>query len=354
MTDTADRTEAADTAGTTPRRVAITGGTGFVGGHLARRLVAEGHHVVLIARGVDRRDTAIRDLPGVTFVACQLNDNQELARAFAGCDAVAHCAGINREVGGVTYEQVHVEGTRHVVDAAEQAGVRRLALVSFLRARPGMTAPAPGSGYFESKWRAEQIVRASGLDYTVLKCGVIYGRGDHMLDHLSHAFHSFPVFGFVGYRDQHIAPAAVTDVVRVLRAALIEERLTRKTVPVVGPDSLTLRDAVRQVARVVGRKPIYMRLPVWSLYAMGWVLERMMKTPMVSTAQVRMLSEGITRTDDLPIALDALPDDLQPSTLFTDSAIRAGLPEPGRFGLRDCRCVDRCLGRFGRVESAGT
>lgn len=322
-----------------PLRIAITGGTGFVGGHLARSLTRQGHRVVLLARGVDTRDPAIRALRNAEFIRCGLEDADALMRAFAGCDAVAHCAGINREVGGATYQQVHVDGTRRVVEAATRAGVRRLALVSFLRARTGMTGP--GAGYFESKWRAEQIVRESGLDHTVLKCGVIYGRGDHMLDHLSHALHTFPVFGFVGMRDQQIAPVHVDDVVRILSTALADGRLTNATVPVLGPDTLGLRDAVRKVAGVVGRRPLYLPVPVRLLFAMAWCLERVMTQPMVALAQARMLSEGIVRTDDLNQKLAALPDDLRPATRFTEESIRAGLPEPGGFGLRDCRCLRR-------------
>src|SRR5258707_232598 len=151
-------------------KIAITGGTGFVGGYLARTLMAAGHEVVLGGRR-----------------PFGLDDEDKLAEVFAGCEAVAHCAGINREIGRQTYRRVHVEGTRNVVNTAKRAGVKKVALVSFLRARPGC-----GSGYHESKWAAEEIVRNSGLDYTVLKCGVIYGSGDHMLDHLSHAFHTLP------------------------------------------------------------------------------------------------------------------------------------------------------------------
>ena len=117
----------------------------------------------------------------------------------AGCDSVVHCAGINRELGQQTFTKVHIEGTRNVVEAARQAGIRKIVLLSFLRARPNC-----GSAYHESKWAAEEIVRHSGLDYTVLKCGVIYGQGDHMLNHLSHAFYTFPVFGFVGFQDKPI------------------------------------------------------------------------------------------------------------------------------------------------------
>jgi len=134
-------------------RIAITGGTGFVGGHLARLLAIDGHHVVLIARGLDGRDDEIRRLPNATFHAVGTGDEDQLAAAFAGCDAVAHCAGINRELGMQTYARVHRHGTRHVVDAARRAGVRKIALVSFLRARP---TPALGLSRIEVRGRGNR------------------------------------------------------------------------------------------------------------------------------------------------------------------------------------------------------
>jgi len=107
-------------------KVAITGGTGFVGRHLAEALLASGDEVVLVARGIDDRDTSIRNRPGITFVIAGTSDVEQLRSAFAGCDAVAHCAGINREIGDQTYARVHVQGTRNVVEAARAAGVTRI------------------------------------------------------------------------------------------------------------------------------------------------------------------------------------------------------------------------------------
>jgi nucleoside-diphosphate-sugar epimerase len=311
-------------------RVAITGGTGFVGRHLARALVSCGHEVALIARGEDQRDAAILQLPGVRFFRSDLSDVSELARAFAACGAVAHCAGINREIGTQTYERVHVEGTRHVVEAARRAGVAKIVLLSFLRARPNC-----GSGYHESKWAAEEIVRQSGLDHTILKAGVIYGLGDHMLDHLSHALHTFPIFATVGFEDKSVRPLAVEDLVQILKAALVEGRLSRQTVAVVGPEEMPLSQAVRRVARVVGKNPLFLPMPVWFHYALAHLLEATMKIPMVSFAQVRILSEGVV--EPLP-ACETLPADLQPSTRFTDEQIRRGLPKRGAFSHSDLRC----------------
>lgn len=310
-------------------RIAITGGTGFVGRNLARRLLADGHEVVLISRGVDARDPSIRNDPRVRFAAIGIGDEDKLAEAFAGCGAVAHCAGINREVGGQTYQAVHVEGTRDVVAAARRAGAAKVLLISFLRARPDC-----GSGYHESKFAAEEIVRGSGLDYTVLKCGVIYGRGDHMLDHLSHAFHTFPVFGLVGFEDKPVRPIAVEDLAEICKAALVDGRLGRQTLAVVGPEQMPLSEAVRRVARVAGKRPLMVRMPLWFHRGLARVVERLMTVPMVSTAQIRMLSEGIA--EPLP-PTPPVPADLAPKTPFTDVQIRRGLPEPKAFGLKDLR-----------------
>lgn len=238
-------------------KIAITGGTGFVGNHVAKQVLAEGHDVVLVARGA-RSCEGPAGSGTVTRVSSDLSDVKVLASAFEGCDAVAHCAGINREIGEQTFQRVHIDGTRNVVEAARQAGVRRIALMSFLRARPDC-----GSPYHESKWAAEEIVRNSGLDYTIVKAGMVYGRGDHMLDHLSHAFYTFPILATVGFRQMPIRPLAVDDLVNVLRAALVDGRLSRQTVAITGAEELYLSNAARRVAEVLGRRIWIFPAPLW-------------------------------------------------------------------------------------------
>ena len=75
-------------------RIVITGGTGFVGGHLATALVDEGHEVVVVARGVDRRHASASGPAGITFVRTDVTNLGSLATAFRGCQAVAHCASV--------------------------------------------------------------------------------------------------------------------------------------------------------------------------------------------------------------------------------------------------------------------
>jgi len=301
-------------------RVAITGATGFVGSHLATRLDSEGHEVVRLGRRARAHEE---------IMVTSLDNVDQLAKALAGCQAVAHCAGINREVGDQTYARVHVAATCNVVEAARRAGVEKIVLMSFLRARPEC-----GSAYHESKWAAEEIVRESGLDYTIIKAGVVYGRGDHMLDHLSHAFHTFPIFALVGMKEQTVRPLAVEDLVLVMRAALIDRRLKRQTIPLVGPEEIFLSEAVRRVAEVVDKQPLMFPLPVSCHELMARIFELTMKVPLVSLAQVRILAEGVAEP---ATPVTPVPYDLVPTRRFTPEQIRNGLPHPAAFCVGDLR-----------------
>lgn len=295
-------------------KVAITGGTGFVGRHLAERLGAEQTVVVSRRTGVE------------------IDDVEALAAAFEGCDVVAHCAGINREIGGQTFERVHVAGTRAVIEAARRAGVKHIVMLSFLRARPDC-----GSAYHETKWAAEELLRHSGLEYTVLKAGMIYGPGDHMVDHVTKAVRTLPVFATVGYRERLVRPVPIEDAVDVLVAAL-EGRIAEPTVAVMGVEELTLGEAVRRIARVADRRPVFFPVPVWSIRALAQLTEWTMRTPLVAKAQAMMLAEGVN--EPLPYAPE-LPEALRPARPFTEARIRAALPA-GPFTRADLRLPIAC------------
>jgi uncharacterized protein YbjT (DUF2867 family) len=311
-------------------KIAITGGTGFVGAHLARKLVQEGYDVAVIARGQDQRNAKILKLNHSQFFAADLSSVEDLTTAFTGCEAIVHCAGINREIKTQTYDRVHVQGTRNVCEAATRAGANKIILISFLRARPNC-----GSAYHESKWTAEQIVRASGLDYTILKPGVVYGLGDHMLDHLSHALQTFPVFASIGMNERFMRPLAIEDLVAVIEASLKDPRLANKTFGVLGPEEITLREAARRVGESIGKKPLTFGMPVALHYVLAWLAERTMKIPITSVGQVRMLSEGMVEA--LP-PCDSLPADLLPETSFTIKQIQKGLPLSAVLGCSDGSC----------------
>jgi len=290
-------------------KIAITGGTGFVGGNLATRLAGEGHDVVLVARGVTNRDPGVRLVPGVTLVRASVVDVSRLRDAFSGCEAVAHLAGISEEVAHQTFDAVHVEGTGNAVAAAEVEGVRRFALLSPNRARPDT-----GSTFHESKWAAEESVRVSSLDYTVARAGVVYGKGDHFIGRLASGFPRLPVFMIVGSGRRVVRPVAVEDVTNVLAASLTSDRLARSTVRVVGPDEIALCDAVRFVAAAVDRRPSLVRIPGWLHGGHPSALERLVNMSVASRSAV------VSPWADPP------PVDLVPRRRFTVDAIHSMLP----------------------------
>jgi UDP-glucose 4-epimerase len=153
-------------------KIAITGATGFVGGTTLRALIGAGHDV----RALTRRPQAVQ--AGVTWVQGGLCDHAALSELCAGADAVLHIAGVVNAADKAAFDAANVTGTANVLAAAKGAGVARFVHVSSLSARE----PAL-SMYGHSKQRGEALVRASAMDWTVIRPPGVYGPGDtEMLD----------------------------------------------------------------------------------------------------------------------------------------------------------------------------
>jgi nucleoside-diphosphate-sugar epimerase len=152
--------------------VAVTGGTGFVGQALIDRLASEG----VAVRALTRRPQPRRD--GVEWIEGDLDDRPALARLVRGTEAAIHVAGLTSAIDGESFERCNVAGTLAMIEAALAEGVPRFVFVSSLSARE-----AELSAYGASKLRAEKLVRASGLDWTIVRPPAIYGpRDDGMFE----------------------------------------------------------------------------------------------------------------------------------------------------------------------------
>lgn len=299
-------------------KIAITGGTGFIGRNLARDLVSRGHQVIVIARGQYTRNR--QPVEGATFEALDINATEKLYEIFRGCNAVVHCAGTSVEDNQQTFQKLHVEGTRSAVSAAERAGVKKFVLVSYLNVRPNVK-----SEYHTTKWQGEEIVRSSKLNFTILKAGLVYGQGDHLLHNLSSLFRKLPIFAAVGLREKTVRLVAVQDLVDVIRASLDEDRFARQTVAVLGPEEFPFSQAARRIAKAMGKPSlIVLPFPVFFHRILASFSERFMPKPLITKSQVQMLADGISQPtpESIPV-----PDDLKPKTLFTEEQIQKGLPK---------------------------
>jgi NADH dehydrogenase len=119
-----------------------------------------------------------------------------------------------------------------------------------------------------------------------------------------------------------------------MRAALIDRRLKRQTIALLGAEEIYLSEAVRRVAEVVGKQPLMFPLPVWCHQLMAIGFELTMKVPLTSLAQIRILSEGVVEP---ATPVTPVPYDLIPTRRFTTDQIRNGLPKPGPFCIGDLR-----------------
>ena len=154
-----------------PVRIAITGGTGFVGSHLTALLSEQEHEVVLISRG---RKVRRATRPNVRLVGADvMASGSSLVEAFAGCDAVVHLVAVIVERGRQTFESVNRQGTANVARAAREASVAHLVHLSAVGADPD-----PRFAYLESKWAGEQAILISGVPHTIVRSSLIFGPGD--------------------------------------------------------------------------------------------------------------------------------------------------------------------------------
>lgn len=273
-------------------RVAITGGTGFVGSNTARALLGAGHEVVLVSRGSRR----VAPRAGLTVARGDVTSGSGLEEAFAGCDAVIHLTAVIREKGTQTFDAVIRRGTEHVVPAAMNAGVGHLVYVSAIGADPDPRFP-----YFYAKWMAEQAVRASGIGFTTLRPSLMFGAGDGFFTTLCGLVRfSIPVLPIAGDGGALFQPIAIEDVVRCIVLSLERGPATRE-IEIGGPEQLTYEEIIDIIHDAIGAgMRIKVHVPVAALMPVAAVMDKVLPNPPVTPAQLRMLARSnITRIDSV-------------------------------------------------------
>ena len=301
-------------------KVIIAGGTGFLGRHVSEALVSAGHSVLLLARGAG--PTLAAD--GAGLLRADVTAGALPLGAMRGSDAIVNLIGIKGERGTQTFESVHVEATRHLIAAAEDLGIRRFIQISVVCSRPD-----PRSAYHDTKWRAEELVRSSGLDWTILKPGVIYGPGDDMVTHLVKMIRFAPVFPVVGRGDSFLQPVHAGDVAAAIVGALGTDRSIGKAYDIVGPDRLTLRTVVETVARAVGLRLRVVGTPIPLQRAAVGLMNALFRHPLATPAQLQMLIDGLYG-DPAPARAEL---GVEPRPFTVDEVRRLVGPIPSLFGV---------------------
>ena len=264
--------------------ILVTGGTGFVGSHLIKGLRQEELPVRAMVRNPEKaRD--LRDL-GVEVVPGDVSDKASLEKAVQGIERVVHLVGIIQEASGATFQGVHVDGTRSLVEAARKAGVRHFLFQSALGTRANAE-----SRYHRSKWEAEELVRNSGIPSTILRPSLIYGPGDQFTIRLSEMIRLSPVLPIIGSGRSKVQPIFINDVVACIVKTVTSDAYLNELYEIGGPEQLTYEEVTRAIAAALGVSRPALHLPLLFMRSMARAMEAVLPKPPVTTDQLIMLQE---------------------------------------------------------------
>jgi uncharacterized protein YbjT (DUF2867 family) len=234
--------------------VLVTGGTGFVGPKVVHALRAEDRPVRVLARKPERHEQM--RAWGCEIVQGDMTDAASLRRASEGCDAVVHLVAIllgKREA----FERVMVQGTRDLVAAAKEAGVKRFVLMSALGTNERTKDLTP---YFHAKWEEEQALQKSGLDHTIFRPSFVFGRDGGVLGGLIRLVRWSPVTPIVGTRQ--LQPIWIDDVAAFFARSLQVGKKGNGTWELGGPDRVTWEELHERLRRRMGKRRLAFRVPI--------------------------------------------------------------------------------------------
>ena len=273
-------------------KVFVTGATGFVGREILRQLHEAGHAIRILARS--RNSPRVQEAMSRWGVEVHPGDvlaPASLDGALNGMEAVIHLVGIIAEVGANTFERVHTGGTRSILGVAQPAGVRRFVHMSALGTRSNAA-----SRYHQTKWAAEELVRRSGLEFTIFRPSLIYGPQDQFINLFARMIRLSPIVPLLSCPGARFQPVPVEAVAAAFVRSLREPKAAGQTYDLCGPEALTLSAIVDQILAVLQRKRVKLQVPLGLAHCqaacMEFVFRRLLRRASpLSRDQLIMLQE---------------------------------------------------------------
>ncbi len=268
-------------------KVLVTGATGFVGPAVANAIVDAGHEVrVLERKSGSWRKAGIRCQQAVQG---DMTDSDSLRRAAADQEVVVHLVAI-RQGSREQFQRIMVDGTRSLLQAAEDAGVKRFVLMSALGTSEETKDLVP---YYGAKWQQELDVKGSGLDHVIFRPSFIFGRDGGILPTFVKLAKLAPVTGIVGSGKQRIQPIWVDDVGASFAAAVDKPEAAGQTFELGGPDTVDWDELWQQIRGALGirRRPT-MHLPTGLMKIPAAVTERLPGNIPLTRDLLTMLEAG--------------------------------------------------------------
>ena len=273
-------------------KVLVTGGTGFVGPHVVRAIAERGHDLKLLVRD----STRSRELPGQPVVG-EMTNTVSLQHAVEGVEAVVHLVAI-RQGKEEQFRRVMEQGTRDLVSAARDAGVRRIVLMSALGTTEGTKDLVP---YYHAKWEMEQAVKGSGVDHVIFRPSFVFGRDGGILPTFRKLAKLTPATPVIGSGEQRIQPIWVDDVALYFAEALDKPETTNRTFDLGGPDIVSWNDFWQRLRTTLGiRRRPRLHVPIGLMRVNAVVTERLPGNIPLTRDLLKMLEHGdnVVTNDD--------------------------------------------------------
>jgi NADH dehydrogenase len=266
-------------------KIFISGGTGFVGGHVTRELLGRGHELRLL---VHRRRSPIE---GVEQIEGDVTRLESFEAALQGCQSVINLVGIIREFPskGITFERLHILATSNLLAAARSAGIKRYLQMSALGTRPDAR-----SNYHISKYRAEELVRTAHLDWTILRPSLIYGPGDAFINMLAGQLRHAPIMPVMGNGRYRLQPIHADDVARCFALSLELPETIGQCHELCGNERFSFVELLDIIASVMGKPaPLKPHAPLGLMKLILPVMQRIPHFPITSDQLQMLLEESI-------------------------------------------------------------
>jgi len=271
--------------------VLITGSTGFVGRHIVKELHSRGIKARCLARSSS--NLAILSELDVEIRYGDVTNQASLETALEDIEAVVHLVAIIRETKQATFEGVNVLGTGNLVQAAKKMGVKRLIYMSNLGAGPDQRFPL-----LYSKWRGEEEIRSSGIDFTIFRPSIMFGKGDGFVTVLADTIKGLPLVPVIGSGRTKFQLIWVEDVATCVAKSLQDKETINQVIPLGGPEHLAYEEIIDLIIQTLKLRRLKLHIPVPMMKTIVWVLERLLPQPPVTSAQLVMLAmDNVTSLD---------------------------------------------------------
>jgi NADH dehydrogenase len=262
----------------------ITGGTGFVGSHIVKRSLDQGWDVKLLIHRQKKEEFSQH--PKITQAVGDILQPHTLIPALEGVKAIIHLVGIIVETKTASFEQIHYQGVKNLVEAAKEVGIKRFIHMSALG-----SSIQGASRYHQTKGKAEEYLKTSGMDYTIFRPSIIFGPEDQFINWLCRLIRYSPIIPIIGSGANKIQPIYVEDVAEVFVQALDKPETIGQSYDLGGPEQLTMESLINLLLKLLNKKRIKIHLPISLMWLNASLLEKLLPTPPLTRDQLLMIQE---------------------------------------------------------------